>query len=147
MEIGEKAKELTRVIIDFALHSKNKKSVSLQEIKDRQKIPIESIRKLFFILEKYRYVQQAEDDRYIIEEKLFYSNIGEILKLIGTKIYLTNEEKNVPLTENGIEFCLEKLLWARILEVISSVIDSVTIEDLIESHESMDYELIPMYFI
>jgi len=135
-----------RAILDLALHSSSGEHVALKNIAERQNISDTYLEHVFSTLRKAGLVKSIKGAQggYILRDDPSNITVGQILRAVEGDLAIVEEDE---LKDTPIEQCLKEIIWDPINEAVNELVDSITLEDLINEHKkNYDSETI-MYYI
>lgn len=143
MKVSTKGRYGLRAIIDLSLNS-NGDYVSLISIAERQNISKNYLEQVFSALRKTNIVKSVKGSQggYLLNGKTSEIKVGDVLRALEGDLSVVKDEENMG---NKIERCIKKNLWDKIDEQVFSVIDNITLEDLINEYNKGNDSL--MYYI
>lgn len=143
MKISTKGRYAVRLMLDLALHN-NGEPVSLKDIAKRQGISNKYLEQIISVLNKAGFVQSIRGAQggYILRNKPEAYTIGMILRLTEGSLapVACLDETDGSICDREDE-CVTLLVWKKLDEAISGVVDHVTLADLVEMQlgKSGDY--------
>ncbi|AVP63578.1 Rrf2 family transcriptional regulator [Clostridium botulinum] len=145
MKISTKGKYGIKAIIDLAINS-TEEAVTLKSISERQNISEGYLEQIFSLLRKNNLIKgiKGAQGGYILEKDSAHITAGEILRALEGDLSVV--ELNDDYLNNTMEKSIKTNLWDRINESIERVVDSITLEDLVEAYKKSDNQNI-MYYI
>ncbi|ACQ54313.1 Rrf2 family transcriptional regulator [Clostridium botulinum] len=145
MKISTKGKYGIKAIIDLAINS-TEETVTLKSISERQNISEGYLEQIFSLLRKNNLIKgiKGAQGGYILEKDSAHITAGEILRALEGDLSVV--ELNDDYLNNRMEKSIKTNLWDRINESIEKVVDSITLEDLVEAYKKSDNQNI-MYYI
>ncbi len=151
MKISTKGRYGLRALIDLALCYCGE-PVALYSIANRQGLSVNYLEQIFSMLRKEGIVKSIKGAQggYVLAEEISKIRVGDILRAIEGEIVLVDEsidELKVDSSVNYLQLCIQKNVWDKINESINSVIDHVTLEDLVNKYKLMNTEQHDMYYI
>lgn len=146
MRISTKGRYALRLMIDIAINSKDGETVSIKDVAERQEISTKYLEQIISLLNKAGLVKSVRGPRggYLLTNKPEEYTVGMILRVTEGDL------SPVPCLEDDVnkcnraDNCATLLLWIKLSEAISGVIDNVTLADLVEwmkSGEKLDQDL------
>lgn len=141
MKISTKGRYAIRLMLDIAEQTDNK-PVSIREISKRQKISEKYLEQIISILNNAGYVRSIRGSQggYVLKYEPDKYTVGMILRLTeGTLAPVPCVGEDAQKCERMAE-CQTVMLWKRLDEAISGVVDHTTLADLMEN--SSDFYVI-----
>lgn len=143
MRISTKGRYALRLMLDLALAENQ--VVRLKDVAARQEISLKYLEQIISVLQKCGYVKsmRGPGGGYMLAKKPEQYTVGMILRQIEGSLApvacLDGEENDCVRQES----CVTLRLWKMLYEAINSVVDQVTLADLVawehESNGAMDY--------
>ena len=133
MKISTKGRYALRLMIDIAIHSAAE-PVRIKEIAKRQDVSEKYLEQIIAVLNKAGYVKSIRGPKggYLLTKQPADYTAGMILRLTEGSLApvscLEFEENDCPRQDQ----CATLELWKRLDQAIKDVVDSVTLEDLVE---------------
>lgn len=149
MKLSTKGRYGLRAMIDLALNSKGEQ-VALYSIAERQGISVSYLEQVFSILRKSGLVNSIKGAQggYILAENPSYVTVGRILRALeGSLSIVDYSGEEVEEDKKSVEYCLRINLWEKINESINKVVDSLTLEDLVEEYKEINSSENLMFYI
>ncbi len=136
MKISTKGRYALRLMLDIALNGKDGKPVRVKDIAKRQEISGKYLEQIISVLNKAGYVRSIRGPQggYLLKQSPNRYTVGMILRLTeGSLEPVACLEEGVPSCDRMDE-CVTIILWRKLSDAINSVVDHVTLEDLMEWH-------------
>jgi len=133
MKVSTKGRYALRLMIDIAMHE-GADPVRIKDISKRQEVSEKYLEQIIAVLNKAGYVKSIRGPKggYLLAKKPKDYTAGMILRLTEGSMApvscLEFEENDCPRQEQ----CATLELWKRLDTAIKDVVDSVTLEDLVE---------------
>lgn len=137
MKISTKGRYALRLMLDIALNEKSGEPVRIRDIAARQELSVKYLEQIIGILNKAGFVKSVRGPQggYLLAKKPSEYTAGMILRLTeGSLSPVSCLDETAPSC-GRMEDCVTVVLWKRLQEAINGVVDTVTLEDLIEWHE------------
>ncbi|MDO4322303.1 MAG: Rrf2 family transcriptional regulator [Lachnospiraceae bacterium] len=132
MRISTKGRYALRLMLDLATHCSGE-PIRLKDVARRQSISEKYLEQIISVLNKAGYVRSIRGPQggYVLQKAPKEYTVGMILRL--TEGSLTPVE----CAEGGgmcdmEESCATRILWKKLDDAINSVVDHVTLEDLLD---------------
>ena len=135
MKISTKGRYALRLMLDLALNEKEE-PIRVKEIAGRQEISDKYLEQIISVLTKAGYVRSMRGPQggYRLVKSAKNYTVGDILRLTEGKlspVACLEDEFNLCERKEG---CMTLPLWEKLDEAIKSVVDTVTLQDLIDWH-------------
>lgn len=151
MNISTKGRYGLRALIDLTLCSTGE-PIALYSIANRQGLSVNYLEQIFSMLRKEGIVKSIKGAQggYILADDASNIKVGDILRAIEGQITLVDESIDESNTDSSIKYlqlCIQKNVWDKINDSINTVIDHITLEDLVSKYRLMSVEESNMYYI
>ncbi|MEE1227590.1 MAG: Rrf2 family transcriptional regulator [Lachnospiraceae bacterium] len=131
MKISTKGRYALRLMLDIAL-SEGENPVRIKDISERQGISVKYLEQIISILHKAGFVRSIRGAKggYYLTKKPDDYTVGDILRLTEGSM------APVDCVVGGSDYCdranecVTYILWEKLYDAISGVIDHITLEDL-----------------
>ena len=145
MKISTKGKYGLRAMVDLAINSRGE-HLALSVIAERQDISVNYLEQVFSILRKAKLVKSIKGPQggYILADKPSNIKVGDILRVLEGDLEVVRRDENY---HNDIEKCIGKRVWQKINESIDSIVDSVSLDDLVNDFNKLSGSKASMYYI
>lgn len=133
MKISTKGRYALRLMLDLALND-SEKPVRIRDISERQKISDKYLEQIISILNKARFVRSIRGPQggYLLTKKPEEYTVGMILRLTeGSMAPVDCVDEEVGSCPNMNE-CATSIVWKKLNDSISDVIDNITLADLVD---------------
>ncbi|MBQ1687676.1 MAG: Rrf2 family transcriptional regulator [Lachnospiraceae bacterium] len=133
MKISTKGRYALRLMIDLALNDQDR-LVRIKEVAERQKVSDKYLEQIVSILNKAGYVRSIRGPQggYRLAKKPEAYLVGDILRLTeGSLAPVACLDTDINDCERQNE-CATLELWKRMDEAIKSVVDHITLADLVQ---------------
>jgi len=147
MQISTRGRYGLRAMVDLSIYAVGE-YVALNTIADRQKISESYLEQLFSALRKGGLVKSIKGSQggYALADHPSKITVGAVLRLLEGKLFIAESSEN-ELVNNTIDYCLNENVWEKINASICSIVDSITLEDLVERYKTLHGNLSPMFYI
>ena len=149
MKLSTKGRYGLRAMLDLAINSSGE-HVSLYSVAERQNISINYLEQVFSILRKAGLVKSVKGAQggYILTVHPSSTTVGTILRALEGELALVGEETvGSASTGRTITDCIKLHVWDKMNESLNQVVDSISLEDLVNEYKKMNGEETAMYFI
>jgi Rrf2 family protein len=133
MRISTKGRYALHLMLDLAINNTGE-PVSLKDIARRQEISDKYLEQIISVLNKAGYVKSVRGAQggYILTRKPAEYTVGMILRLTeGSLAPVSCVEENNSCEK--MSDCVTVMIWKRLNEAINEVVDSITLEDLVDA--------------
>lgn len=147
LRISTRGRYGLRAMLDLALHSSGTQ-VALMNIAQRQNISTNYLEQVFSLLRKAGLVNSVKGAQggYILAEKPSAIKVGAILRTLEGNLEVVDEDKASDDSESAnAQSCIRRCVWDKLNASIDEVVDSITLQDLIEDYKG--YNEYPMFYI
>jgi Rrf2 family transcriptional regulator, cysteine metabolism repressor len=138
-----------KAILDLSLHY-NKGLVRIQEIAERQDIPIKYLEQILLALKGAGYLnsQRGAKGGYCLAKDPKKIKLGEIIRLMEGPISpITCVSKSCYKRCNEETKCVFRPLWNKIRSLTEGVVDQVSFADMCRDYETKNKKKLSMYYI
>lgn len=148
MKLSTKGRYGLRALIDLGTHASGG-HLSLTSIAQRQSISEIYLEQVFSTLRKAGIVKSVKGAQggYLLVEAPQRITVGMILRILEGDLSVIDEQATVGLEELSISNCVKVNVWDKIDERVNKLVDSVTLEDLIEQQKRLNGENEEMFYI
>lgn len=132
MKISTKGDYATRAMQELALHY-NKGPLRIEEIAQRQDIPVRYLEQLLLILKRGGYLESKRGVRggYTLARAPHQITLGEIIRLMEgppAPIYCVDPSSHEKCSVQ--KSCGFQSVWAEVRDTITEILDTVTFEEI-----------------
>lgn len=137
MKISTKGRYALRLMLDLALNNTGE-YITIKSIASRQEISDKYLEQIISLLNRAGYVKSvrgAQGGYKLTKEPAEYT-VGMILRLTEgslAPVDCLEEKSDECIREAG---CVTKEVWVELYNAISSVVDHITLKDLVEKHQN-----------
>jgi len=149
MKLSTKGRYGLRAMVDLAANSSGD-HVALYSIAERQDISENYLEQVFSILRKAGLVKSVKGAQggYILADNPSNIKVGTILRALEGNLSVVDENaEDSSLFSKSAQHCIKLNVWDKINESINRVVDSLTLEDLVNEYRKMNGENILMFYI
>ena len=133
MKISTKGRYALRLMLDVALHSHGA-AVPLRDVAQRQEISDKYLEQIISVLNRAGYVKSVRGAQggYMLRKEPEDYTVGMILRLTEGSLAPVSciEEDEVNCERQ--ESCVTLILWKKINDAVSEVVDHTTLQDLVD---------------
>jgi len=147
MRISTKGRYGLQAMLDLALHTDGSQ-MALMSIATRQNISTNYLEQVFSTLRKAGLVNSVKGAQggYILAEEPKKIYVGRILRALEGDLKVVDDEQTGGESENSTaKSCISRCVWDKLNKSIDEVVDSITLQDLIDDYEG--YSGYPMFYI
>lgn len=141
MKLSTKGRYGLKAMLDIAVNSESG-CVAIKNISMRQSISEPYLEQLFSSLKKAGLVNSIRGAQggYVLSDKPKNITVGQILRALEGSLapvdcVLEKDFTNPGNTCNNADCCVIKGVWEKIRDSINSVVDSITLEDLVQDYK------------
>lgn len=139
MKLSTKGRYGLRAMIDLAINAKEQ-TVSIKSISERQGISENYLERIIALLKKAGYVKSTRGAQggYTLNQTTADISVGDILRALEGDLNpvdctLTNDD----LECSAENFCVTKFVWKKISDSINSVVDGISLQDMVDEQLSI----------
>lgn len=133
MKISTKGRYALRLMLDLALNDAGK-PVRIREIAKRQEISDKYLEQIISVLNKAQYVRSVRGPQggYLLTRKPEEYTVGMILRLTEGSMAPVDCIAGENDFCSHMEECATSIVWRRLNDAVSDVIDNITLADLVD---------------
>lgn len=150
MKVSTKGRYGLRAMIDLAVNSTGEQ-VPLNSIADRQNVSVNYLEQVFSTLRKAGLVKSVKGAQggYILADMPSKIRVGDVLRVLEGELSIMDHvsTSGKESMEYTMDVYLREQVWRRVDEKINSVVDAITLEDLIHEYIRMNEDSSHMFFI
>jgi Rrf2 family protein len=134
MKISTKGRYALRVMLDLAQHHDGN-YIPLRDVAERQGITVKYLEQIINVLGKSRYLKSSrgKGGGYRLARSPGEYTVGDILRLMEGNLAVISCLEDSPNECPRCEDCITLPFWQGLDRVIAQYVDSVTLEDLMQS--------------
>ncbi|MFZ5966001.1 MAG: RrF2 family transcriptional regulator [Bacillota bacterium] len=149
MKLSTKGRYGVKAMFELALHS-NDGPIALNTIAEKQNLSVHYLEQLFSSLRKAGLVKSIRGAQggYILGDKPENITVGDIIRILEGPLAPTDcvvEDEPTDCTKAG--YCVTRTIWEKIRDSINDVVDSITLQDMIEEQKKRQSEGSYMFYI
>lgn len=147
MKMSTKGRYGLRAMVDLAVHSAGG-HVALNSIAERQNISENYLEQVFSTLRKAGLVKSVKGAQggYSLGDRMSNITVGKILRALEGDLSII-DKKSKGVDKNTVEYCIRVNVWDQLNDSINSVVDSITLEDLVQNYQELNKSLSLMFYI
>lgn len=148
MKISTKGRYGLRAMVDLAINARGE-HIALSAVAERQNISINYLEQVFSVLRKAGLVKSVKGAQggYILADKPENIKVGTVLRVLEGSLSVIDSTETKDINNKSIQFCLKQSVWDKVDESISNVVDSITLEDLVNDYKRLNDLGAIMYYI
>lgn len=138
LKISTKGRYALRLMLDLAMHDDGR-CIPIKEIAARQSISDKYLEQIISVLSRAGYVKSVRGagGGYKLAHPVKSYTVGMILRLTeGSLAPVACLDDNVNTCQRKNQ-CATLMVWEKLYEAINGVVDSITLEDLVEYQKSL----------
>lgn len=134
MKLSTKGKYGLKAIFELSLHV-NEGPIPLNMIASKQKIPEQYLEQIFSILKKSQLITSVRGAQggYLLNKEPSQVRVGDILTILEGPVSLSQCIIDESACENSGD-CSTKLVWEKLKSGIEEVLNSITLQDMIDDY-------------
>ncbi len=149
MKLSTKGRYGLKAMLDLAVHN-SEGQVVLKSIAERQAISENYLEQLFAILKKAKLVKSIRGSQggYVLATSADNISVGDILRALeGSLAPVDCVAEGHPVSCSRYDCCVTKGIWKKIRDSINTVVDSTTLESLVEEYRKVRNQDNDTYYI
>lgn len=139
MKISTRGKYGLRCMVDIAMNSKGD-YIPLKLIAERQQISENYLEQVFSILRKSKLVSSTRGSQggYTLSKDASTITVGEILRVLEGDLSITGEDSANSDYDGSVAYCINISVWQKVNDSINQIVDSITLENLVEEYKKLN---------
>ena len=136
MKLSTKGRYGLKAMLDLAIHN-SEGQIALRNIAERQDISENYLEQLFSTLKKAELVKSTRGAQggYVLANKPENITVGSILRALeGSLAPVDCVMENDPVKCCREDICVTKFIWEKIRDSVNGVVDSITLNDLVQDY-------------
>lgn len=149
MKLSTKGRYGLKAMFDLALHNGDG-PISLKSIAERQKISDHYLEQLIASLRKAGLVKSVRGAQggYMLADVPSKITVGDIIRILEGPLGLSDcVLEGDPADCDNANYCVTRVVWKKIQTSISEVVDSITLQDMLDDYEKIGNNKENMYYI
>ena len=140
MKISTKGRYALRLMLDIALNGQGGEPVRIKDIAARQELSVKYLEQIIGVLNKAGFVRSIRGPQggYLLTKNPSEYTAGMILRLTEGSLDPVSCLDDCADPCSRMEQCVTIILWKKLKDAINEVVDTVTLEDLLEWHEQIN---------
>lgn len=140
MKLSTKGRYGVKAMVDLAIHYGGA-PVSIKTISQRQNISEYYLEQLFSPLRKAKLIKSIRGAQggYILSKHPKDITVAEIMEILEGPIEISECIDGVPC--DNVDCCATRLLWKKIKNSIDEVMESVTLQDIVNDYEEINAKM------
>ena len=140
MKISTKGRYALQMLLDLAEH-KNDKFIALKEIAERQNISKQYLEQIITIINNSKILRanRGKQGGYMLAKEPSEITVGHILRItegnLSSTACLEGDVNRCEMKGN----CKTLFIWQELNKVIADYLDSVTLQDILNKHQNIDF--------
>ena len=149
MKVSTKGRYGLRAMLDMALHQ-NEGPMAVHIVAERQGLSDRYLEQLMVPLKKAGLVKSVRGPQggYVLAKEPRDITVGEIIRALEGPIAPVDcVSEEYPEECERAEFCVARLIWSKVRDSIAEVLDSFSLEDLVQESRRISTRNRYMYYI
>lgn len=140
MKLSTKGKYGLKAIFELSLHV-NEGPVPVNVIASKQKIPEQYLEQIFSTLKKSQLITSVRGAQggYLLNKDPNEITVGNVLTILEGPVALSQCIIDEGACENAND-CSTKLVWEKLKKGIEDVLNSITLQDMIDDYSKRNYK-------
>ena len=138
MKISTKGRYALRLMLDLAQYSNENEYVSIKKVSQRQDISEKYLEQIVAQLSRANFVKSIRGDQggYRLVKAPENYTVGMILRLIEGNLSSVSCLEDNPNKCQRCNNCVTLEVWQQINDAVDSVIDNITLQDLVQKQQA-----------
>lgn len=139
MKMSTRGRYGIKAMLELAL-SYDTEMISVRSIAQKQKISELYLEQLFSILKKANLIKSVRGAKggYSLTRKPKEITIKDIIDVVEGPINISDCAENNSTCDN-LDRCATRVLWVKIRDAINNIFSSVTLQDIIDEHNKLNF--------
>lgn len=149
MKLSTKGRYGVKAMLDLAINA-SEGHIALKNIAERQQISEHYLEQLIATLRKSGLVKSIRGAQggYTLAQHPSQITVGEILRALeGSLAPVDCVIEQEPFDCENAANCVTKRIWVKVRDKINEVVDSITLQDLVEDYKKLNNKVSYMYYI
>lgn len=148
MKISTKGRYGLKAMLDIALNSTGDQ-VPLKSIAERQNISDSYLEQVFSTLRKSGLVNSIKGAQggYVLGRYSKDITVGDILRTLEGDLSVIDEKSAASNSDDIMEICITNNVWNKLNDSINKIVDSTTLEDLMQQYKRIEDNSSYIYYI
>lgn len=149
MKLSTKGRYGLKAMMELAVHN-SEGQISLKSIAQWQGLSENYLEQLFAVLRKEGLVKSIRGAQggYVLNQSPDMVSVGSILRALeGSLAPVECVEETDALKCDRSDQCVTKFIWEKMRDKINEVVDSITLQDLIDEYRRINQKEEYMYYI
>jgi len=149
MNLSTKGRYGVKAMFDLALHYGDG-PIPLKNVAERQGISEPYLEQLISVLRKAGLVKSVRGAQggYMLNAEPGQITVGDILKVLEGPVAPTEcVTEDEPVECAKADYCVTRIIWEKVRDSINEVIDSITLQDMLEDYKKINANNAYMYYI
>jgi len=136
MKLSTKGRYGVKAMVDLAIHY-GEEPISIKSISERQNISEYYLEQLFASLRKVNIIKSIRGAQggYVLSRAPKDITVAEIMDVLEGPVEISDCVDEGTCT--NVDCCATRLLWVRIRDSINSVMESTTLQDMVDDYNNM----------
>ena len=147
MKLSTRSRYGTRALLELALHQ-GEEPVQLKDIARSQQIPLQYLEHIVTPLISARIIRSIRGAKggFSLARTPEQIKLSEVIQLLEGSV-APAECLNNPGVCDRSEFCVTRDIWSELKEAMNGVLESTTLQDLVERQKKKKHPELAMYYI
>ncbi len=147
MKLSTRGQYGTRALLELALHQ-GEGPILLRDIAQRQQIPLKYLEHLITPLVAGGMVRSTRGARggVLLAKPSEEIKLSEVIQLLEGSIALVDCVNNPGICSRS-KLCVTRDIWGELKEAMNGVLESTTLQDLVERHKKKEQPEQAMYYV
>jgi Rrf2 family protein len=139
MKLSTKGQYGVKAMFDLALHY-GEEATSLKSVAERQGISEYYLEQLIAVLRRENLVKSIRGAQggYVLAKEPSQITVGEILNILEGPLEISecvSDDENSGCSK--INYCATRLIWIKIKKAVNDVVNSISLEDMVNDYEML----------
>jgi Rrf2 family protein len=137
MKLSTKGRYGVKAMFELALHHDEEEPVTIKTIAENQSISEYYLEQLFGSLRKAGLIKSIRGAQggYVLSRPPSNITVADILNVLEGPIEISECVSDEEMTCSKVNYCATRLLWVKISDSVNHVINSITLQDMINDYK------------
>lgn len=148
MKISTKGRYGLKAMMDLTIHA-SQGPVNLKSIAERQNVSEKYLEHIFSALKKSGLIQSIKGTQggYILAHSTDQTTVGNVIRALEGDLSVAEKAGREDGDADILEHCINTNVYQKIDERINHLLDSITLEDLLQEYKKLNNENDYMFYI
>ncbi|MGA2142413.1 MAG: Rrf2 family transcriptional regulator [Brevinematales bacterium] len=148
MRISTKGRYGLIALLDLAIHA-SEEQVALNNIATRQNISLRYLEQMFTALRNAGIIKSVKGSQggYMLAEAPEKITVGTVLRALEGDLSVIDPATAAKESSESVDYCIQLNVWNILNSCINSLVDSITLDNLLTEYRKLKSGLSSMFYI